>query len=99
LTPESLKDWVPTVGTLLAAVVGLTGMAIATRMPLLVVSEDGVGEGVFSPPTWCEDVFGLDANATESHAVGDFAMTVLPHGGCRRASRARDARSEGHEPY
>jgi hypothetical protein len=45
LTPESLKDWVPTVGTLLAAVVGLTGMAIATRMPLLVVSEDGVGEG------------------------------------------------------
>lgn len=69
------------------------GMAIARQLPLLVVPEKGVTEGVFSPKIWSGDVFGVDADATESSTIREFAAAVLDHAGHRRGAEGRESGS------
>jgi hypothetical protein len=69
------------------------GMAIAAQLPLLVVSAKGVTEGVFSSKIWSGDVLGVDADATDSSTIGDFAVEVLAHAVRRRGAEGRESGS------
>ncbi|WP_141242935.1 hypothetical protein [Geodermatophilus obscurus] len=45
------------------------GMAIARGLPLLVVAEAGVAEGVFNPDAWGSSVFGASLDRDPSHVT------------------------------
>lgn len=46
-----------------------TAMAIDKEIPVLVVAEPGVREGVFEPSVWCGCLFGIPAGAPPSRST------------------------------
>ena len=57
------------------------GLAIAADLPVLVLAEHGVGEGVFDPTTWGERVLGHPLTDLPSADVLDpFVSAVAAQG-------------------
>jgi hypothetical protein len=59
------------------------GLAVAVGLPLLVVPEAGVREGVFAPETWAGTVLGTSMSAPDDDVIDSWARSV----GERFASR------------
>jgi hypothetical protein len=59
------------------------GLAVAVELPLLVVPEAGVREGVFAPETWTGTVLGTSMAAPDDDVIESWARSV----GERFASR------------
>ena len=52
------------------------GVAVAEGLPLLVVPESGVREGVFAPETWTNALFGTSMAAPDDGVVDSWARSV-----------------------
>lgn len=72
--------WYPTAWNQLEA-----GLAVMAALPVLVMSEPGIDDGVFSPDVWGGDVYGLDpANVDRfpdlsQHVYGHWVEAVHQH--------------------
>ena len=53
-----------------------TGMALATRVPVLVATETWVYEGVFAGETWTSALLGTSAEGPNADVVNAWASTV-----------------------
>jgi hypothetical protein len=54
-----------------------TGMAMAANIPVLVVPEGGVCEGVFAPENWQGDLYGAPIDDLNSPVVDVWASAVM----------------------
>jgi hypothetical protein len=52
------------------------GLAVAEGLPLLVLPEPGVREGVFAPETWTSALFGTSMAAPDDGIVDSWARSV-----------------------
>ena len=52
------------------------GLALAEGLPLLVVPESGVREGVFAPHTWSAALRGTSMAAADDDVIGSWARSV-----------------------
>lgn len=53
-----------------------TGLAVAEGLPLLIVPESGVSEGVFAPETWTNALFGTSMATPDDGVVDSWARSV-----------------------
>jgi hypothetical protein len=74
-----------------------TGMALATRLPVLVAPESGVREGVFESATWTGALHGTSLENPDARVLDEWARAIAPSTSGVHAADI-DQIGQGHPP-